>query len=260
MKRGVFIMLTAIWVLLTYGSVRCEDKVLAKVGDEVITLGEFNKRISEIPPFFRGKLSTVEGKREFLKKLVETKLFLKEATRLNMDKEPDIKARIDYAKEQILANEYLKRQLKDINIIKEEDLKAYYDGHKKEFFQKEAVKLRYSTFKTEKEAKEALDNIKKEGTFKGGWAKWIERGQLPPKVGDVAFSLKKGEISDVIKAGPKYYIVKVEGKRQAGQREFSEVKDLILGKLRQKKQAIALKELRQELEKKTKVTINEQLL
>lgn len=107
-----------------------------------------------------------------------------------MDKDPEVKARIDYAKEQILANEYLKRELKDIN-IKEQDLKAYYDGHKKEFFQKETVKLLYTSFKTEKEAKEASDNIK-EGVFKGRWAKWVERGQLPPKLEDIAFSFKKG--------------------------------------------------------------------
>ncbi|RLB10327.1 MAG: hypothetical protein DRG39_06515 [Deltaproteobacteria bacterium] len=248
-EKVIFITLIAAWVFLLCGSVKCEDKVLARVGDQVITLEKFNKRISQIPPFFRQRLNTYEGKKEFLKKLIETKLFLKEALRLNLDKDPDVKARIEYSREQILANEYIKRQL--IN-IKEEELRAYYDKHKKEFFQKEAVKLRYSVFKTEKEAKEAL----KKGSLKRRWAKWVERGQLPPKLEDVVFSLKTGEVSDVIKAGPRYYIAKVEEKREARQKGFSEVRNLIFAKLRQKKQATALKKLK----KNTEIIINEELL
>ncbi len=250
-EKVIFIILIAAWGFLLCGSVKCEDKVLARVGDQVITLEKFNKRISQIPPFFRQRLNTYEGKKEFLKKLIETKLFLKEALRLNLDKDPDVKARIEYSREQILANEYIKRQLKNIN-IKEEELRAYYDKHKKEFFQKEAVKLRYSVFKTEKEAKEAL----KKGSLKRTWAKWVERGQLHPKLEDVVFSLKTGEVSDVIKAGPRYYIAKVEEKREARQKGFSEVRNLIFAKLRQKKQATALKKLK----KNTEIIINEELL
>ena len=254
-EKVIFITLIAAWVFLLCGSVRCEDKVLARVGDEVITLEEFNKRISQIPPFFRQRLNTYKGKKEFLKRLIETKLFLKEALRLNLDKDPDVKARIEYLREQILANEYIKRQLKNIN-IKEEELRAYYDKHKKEFFQKEAVKLRYSVFKTEKEAKEAL----KKGSLKRRRTKWVKRGQLPPKLEDVVFSLKTGEVSDVIKVGPRYYIAKVEEKREARQKGFSEVRNLIFAKLRQKKQAAALKKLKERLKKNTEIIINEELL
>ncbi|HMK50798.1 MAG TPA: peptidylprolyl isomerase, partial [Thermodesulfovibrionales bacterium] len=51
------------------------------------------------------------------------------------------------------------------------------------------------------------------------------RGRLLPEIDEVAFKLKVGEISNVIKADDKWFIVKVEDRKPEQQYSFEQEKD-----------------------------------
>ncbi len=60
----------------------------------------------------------------------------------------------------------------------------------------------------------------------GDWG-WIDRNTLTPELNKIAFSLKPGELSDVIQLGDNFYIMRVDAKKPAVTRPLSEVRDEI---------------------------------
>lgn len=60
----------------------------------------------------------------------------------------------------------------------------------------------------------------------GDWG-WIERGTLNEQLSSVAFSLRPGQVSPVVKLGDSYYIMLVEAKKNASIKPMSEVRDEI---------------------------------
>ncbi|MEI6377839.1 MAG: putative porin, partial [bacterium] len=51
----------------------------------------------------------------------------------------------------------------------------------------------------------------------GGNLGWVERKAIKKKLADIAFSMKPGEISDVIPMDHRFFILKTEGARQVGE-------------------------------------------
>lgn len=64
----------------------------------------------------------------------------------------------------------------------------------------------------------------------GDWG-WIDRKTLTPELNSVAFSLSPGELSDVIRVGNAFYIMRVEAKKAAVTKPLSEMRDEISQKL-----------------------------
>jgi peptidyl-prolyl cis-trans isomerase C len=61
----------------------------------------------------------------------------------------------------------------------------------------------------------------------GGDLGWLTQGQLEPELDKVAFSLRTGMASGIVKTAQGYDIIFVEGKRAAGTESFDEVKPRI---------------------------------
>ena len=128
--------------------------------------------------------------------------------------------------------------------------------------------------KSEAEAQNILDQIKKGGNFeelakkhsvdaaaaKGGDLGWFGKGSMIPDFEKVVFGMKEGEISGIVKTQYGYHIIKLTGKRPAGTRSFEEAKDLIKAKLLPEKQQEIFAKLKEELKKNAKYTVNEDVL
>ncbi len=75
---------------------------------------------------------------------------------------------------------------------------------------------------------------------KGGDMGWIVRGQAMPELEKAAFSVPKGEVSDVITTQIGIYVIKVTDKEQAHTKSLAEVMPIIQGALsKQKSEAMA---------------------
>jgi len=113
--------------------------------------------------------------------------------------------------------------------VTEEEIEEYYNLNKREFLQPEQVKVSQILVRTEDKAIEILNMVKDspEEEFKriaqahsisteaskGGDMGWYEMGQLPYDMERVIFSLKEGELSQVMESSYGYHIFRVD-KRQ----------------------------------------------
>jgi peptidyl-prolyl cis-trans isomerase D len=156
--------------------------------------------------------------------------------------------------------------------ITQEDLRTYYDQHRAQYQMPEQVKVSHILIKTplpgpdgkvdEKGVAEAqhraedllkqlkggakLEDLAKKysedpGSGKqGGSLGWIGKGQTVPEFEKTAFSLPKGQTSDLVKSSYGFHIIRVDDKQEAHTKTLDEVKPEIEPVLKhQKGQQIA---------------------
>ncbi len=159
--------------------------------------------------------------------------------------------------------------------ITQDDLRSYYDQHRAQYQVAERVEVSHILIKTplpgpdgkvdEKGVAEAqhraedllkqlksgakLEDLAKKysedpGSAKqGGSLGWIGKGQTVPEFEKTAFSLPKGQISDLVKSSYGFHIIRVDDKQEAHTKTLDEVKSEIEPLLKQQKgQQIAQKQ------------------
>ena len=158
--------------------------------------------------------------------------------------------------------------------VSRDDLRDYYEQHRAQYSVPEQVKVSHILIKTplpgpdgkvdEKGVAEAqhraedllkqlkagakLEDLAKKysedpGSAKqGGSLGWIGKGQTVPEFEKAAFSLPKGQTSDLVRSSYGFHIIRVDDKQDAHTKTLDEVKDDIVPILkRQKAQQVAQK-------------------
>lgn len=139
----------------------------------------------------------------------------------------------------------------------EAQLRAYYDSHRDQFRTPERVRVRHILLQTVGKSPGEVEKIKakaegllkqiKAGTDfaelakknsedpgskdKGGEYGWMARGQTVKNFETTAFSLKPGQISDLVTTEYGFHIIQVEEKEAAGLQPFEKVRDQIAAEL-----------------------------
>ena len=136
--------------------------------------------------------------------------------------------------------------------VTDDDLRQYYEQHKNEYTLPERVKAQHILFKTQGKTPEEIEKIKekargvleraKKGEDFGALAKQYSedatassggdlgdfgRGQMVPEFEKAAFSLGVGGISDLVQSQFGIHIIKVNGKQEARERPFEEMKEAV---------------------------------
>ena len=151
--------------------------------------------------------------------------------------------------------------------VTNDDLRSYYDNHRDQYRVPEEVKVRHILIKTpspgadgkvdekaveeaRKKAEDVLKQVKAGGKFEdlakkysedpgsgkqGGDLGWIGRGRTVAEFEKAAFSLHKGQISDLVKSSFGFHIIEVEDKHEAHVKTLDEVKGEIEPLIRQQK-------------------------
>ncbi len=130
-------------------------RVVAKVGDRTITLGDFAKSIERMDQFDRLKYQSKERRRELLEELIDVELLASEARRMGIDKEPEAAD----ALRMILRDAILADSRVDLPTpaqINEKDVRAYYEGHIERFAEPERRRVAVIAMSDKKEAEKVL--------------------------------------------------------------------------------------------------------
>jgi peptidyl-prolyl cis-trans isomerase C len=257
MKRIFF--LVSIIVMLSYASVFAEEDVVARIGEEKITISDVERIIGYYEPEKQKILEqNPQYKVNLLKRIVQGKVISKIARDAGFDKKAGIKEQIELLINDFLTIEYIKNNvIKEIN-VSEEDINLYYKSHKNEFTVPEQVKARHILIRVDKSASEEdkkkakekaealLKRIKNGEDFeklasefsedpgsnkKGGDLGYFSRGRMIKSFEDVAFSLKPGEVSDVVETSFGYHIIKVEDRKPEELQPLEKVKDEVREKV-----------------------------
>lgn len=277
-------------------------RVLATVNDETITMGEFQKEMEPDSQTAQDPEAFLALKHDLLQQLIEQRLCLKEAKRLNLavnDAELEQisnKIQSDYTPDEF--NELLKTKqlsleawtakLKEQLLVKKlqeqvanspdlevtmDEARRYYDDNRLHFITKESVHVRQIVAAKEEEAEAIRQEVLKGGDFaklasskslgpekdKGGDIGFVTREGLPDEF-DFIFSLGIGKISPVIKSPYGYHVFKVEERRPAHQQTFTEALETIKAVLLQAKREQHFSDWLTDLQHRSDIKINEQLL
>ena len=154
------------------------------------------------------------------------------------------------------------------------DLQQYYNSHETQYQVPETVKVRHILIKTplpgpdgkvdqkavdvaRAKAEDLLKQLKNGANFAelakknsedttasvGGDLGWIKKGQMVAPFENSAFSMNKGQMSDLVQTNYGFHIIQTEDKQDAHLKPFSEVKDEIEKKVKQQKVGAALNQM-----------------
>ncbi len=145
-------------------------------------------------------------------------------------------------KNNLMTQQVIGREVGSRLQITQERIKKFYEENKQKLERPEQVRIREILVSTEgkegagleaaeKKTKEVLEKIRKGGNFAelaqqysdgstaksaGGDIGYFRRGQMAKEIENVAFSLKKGEVSEPIRTRFGLLLIKVEEKDEAG--------------------------------------------
>jgi peptidyl-prolyl cis-trans isomerase D len=143
--------------------------------------------------------------------------------------------------------------------VTQDDLRSYYEQHRDQYKTPEQVKVSHILIKTplpgpdnkvdekgvaeaQHRAEDLLKQVKSGSNFEdlakkysedpgsakqGGSLGWIGRGQTVPEFEKAAFSLPKGQMSDLVKSSYGFHIIRVDDKQEAHAKSLDEVKSEI---------------------------------
>ncbi|HEY6843446.1 MAG TPA: peptidylprolyl isomerase [Thermoanaerobaculia bacterium] len=237
------------------------DPVIITAGTLSIHQSEFEQAVKSLPPEYQS-YALGPGKKQFADDYLRMKLLSAEGMKAGLDKDPDVLKQLDLLKENLVAQQELKR-LDDTTTVSDADLKKAYDANKNDYEQVKAKHILIA-FKgspaaqkgkkelTEAEAKtkaEALraeivsgkakfeDVAKKESDDvesgkNGGELGAFGHGQMVPEFEKAAFAAKIGEVTEPVKTQFGYHIIKVEEHTST---PFDQVKPALEKQLKQQK-------------------------
>jgi foldase protein PrsA len=289
LKRKIALILSFGFIVFLLVSCSAKKEVVATVNGENITNAEYRKAFDQVkaqiessPQYtkdiwnqdYEGKKFLDVVKENVLDSLIAQKLLLQEALKNNItvsDKEIEEEYQRekefnkDITKEDVknylLINKLFEEYTKDVKIT-EEELKKYYEDNKDQF---ETVKASHILVSDEKIAQDIYNRLMKGEDFatlakeysidtatkdQGGDLGEFARGVMVPEFEQVAFSLKKGQISKPVKTDYGYHIIKSEG---ATLKSFDEVKGDIEAYLLNDKKNQVITEKYDALEKAAKI-------
>jgi parvulin-like peptidyl-prolyl isomerase len=158
---------------------------------------------------------------------------------------------------QLTKRNFLAGEIKSKITISKEEIGAYYREHRKDYEGKEAARIRQILIllprdaadqtreKLRMRAEDILQRLRQGDSFSmlatevsqgpaaktGGDLGFVEKGLMLPDVDAAAFSLKIGEISDVIESPIGFHIIQVVDKRGEGVKPIESVREEIIGRI-----------------------------
>jgi peptidyl-prolyl cis-trans isomerase C len=268
-------------------------KVLAKVGDHTITLGDYAAAIEHMDSFDRLRFQSPERRKELLTEMINVELLAREAQVKGYDKDPVAQQEV----RAILRDAMLKDARKGAPSpasIPDEDVRAYYEAHRADYKDPERRRASLIVLKDEASARDVLEQAKK-GASAVQWGELVrarsidaqakasvpadlagdvgmmsppgdtrgENGRAPEEVRVGLFEIPNVNevLGRVVKGGDgKFYVVRLTQRADAHERTLQEAERSIRVKLAQERMKAKEDALVAELRAKYPVQIDEAVL
>jgi peptidyl-prolyl cis-trans isomerase C len=260
-------------------------QVVAKVDDNVITVGDVQERINKQSPFIRSRYTTLEKKKEFLDNLIRFEVMAAEAQKRGYDKDPEV---IRVMKQQMISK-FLQKDFESklkVEDVPDADVEKYYAAHPEEFNRKDEVRVSQILLKDKGKADKVAAEVRAlpkgptadQKPFRDLVAKYSEDEDSKQRSGDLTFfdkesvaypkplvdaAFKLAEVGDVagpIKTDKGYHIIKLTQKKPGFTRPLAEVKRQIQQRLFRDLRTKSMDTFIADLRQKAKIEISEEKL
>ena len=247
MKKIYYIILSIIILIVSCS--KMDDTTVVQINEQKLNKDVVFKRFKRTQEFRNSTSFTSEMIKTYIEKnLIDQLLFLAEAYDQDFDEDTTLNVKFEKIKKQILTkrNGLLYKYLtKDEVFVTDDEVKQFYDNSG---FQIKVAHILVS----DKDLADSLYNIITNGADFGELAKdhsldlrsantngeisrFFTRGSLNKKFEDVAFELKKNEVSKPLQTSYGYHIIKLLDSRAIARKPFDKTKDQMSKKITQLK-------------------------
>jgi hypothetical protein len=247
----------------TTGKNEDQDLVVAKVGDEAITVGELSDELNRQNPYVRMRFTSPERKRDFLKNMVRFEVLAQEAEKRNLQRDPEVIRRC----KRVMIDRLMEK-LRE-SLVKPEDItdaavEKYYEENIKLYKQKVMAKAKKKPGDprhfTELVKEHSIDPKTK---VRGGDLEFFTRDtdEIPEPVVKAAFETPGiWQLAGPVKTEQGWVVLLKTGKREGFHRPLEMEKGRIKNRLYNQRRLKAVEEYVEKLQKKTKVEVNDKNL
>jgi parvulin-like peptidyl-prolyl isomerase len=256
-----------------------KDEALFQVHGRRYTLGEFYVEFKELPAAFQAYYSSPDRKRFLVEQMIVKELLLEEYGDKPESKEDE--HRVEHLKQEYLSrifhSEKVDAQLEDVS---DEEGRSFYEANKSILIEPATVKLSiistgsgkgegdYS--KNRSMAEEALAALRNGANFSdiakqysqdatarygGAIPAWINEEGLPPEIVSGVFGAKKGDVTQILETHGRFYIFKIDDRKEQRQPSYEELESIIKTHLKTAKHAEREADMEEELLKKAQFTV-----
>ncbi len=272
MKKAIFLILLIAITCFAAGCGNKDNRIMAKVNGEIITVKEFNGKIGNLPKQYQDIVNS--QKRNYLDDLIMEKLLYKKALKANIDKDRETQDLIAEATRKIIIAKLVEKDIEKQVKISDDEVRKYYDEHSEEFMLPERWRASHILVDTPEEANAIKLKLSQGASFEdlakekskdptakiGGDVGYFSKGQLVPEFEEECYKLQAGEIGDIVKTQFGYHVIKLTEKKSPEVQEFASVKDMIRREMERNKKKKLLEKMMADLKSSSKIVINEKVL
>ncbi len=274
MKKAVLMIFLC--SLLIFGCKKADlgGDYVVKIDNQRISEKDLKKEFDTLPDMAKQFFAGPEGAEKFAEELIKKEVLYLEALKKGYDKKEDFARKMEEFKKINLINQFLEEEMKKLSQITDAELKEYYEKHKDEFMTSTQVRLSQIVVKDEQGARKVFESLQRGEDFakvaaamsidknsakSGGDIGTFKKGELNKDLENIAFRLKKGEVSNPIPLKDGIHFIKVTDAKGTVQ-EFDKVKAFIGQKAMADKQRTTFEKLLEDTKKKYKIEINKEAL
>ncbi len=271
-KIAIILLLLAAYSFSVYGCAKTssgDNKILARVSNKFVTLGEFKARLAKLPSYYKDIVD--KNRKRFLDETIIEMMFYEEAIRQRLDQDREVKDVVNEAKRKILIAKLIKNEVEDKVKVGDPEIRQFYETHKDEFKTPELWRASHILVGTEQEANDIMNSLKSGAKFedlaktkstdatatRGGDVGFFRQGQLIPDFENVCLKLNIGEMSGIIHTQFGYHIIKLTDKKDPSVESYEKAKGKIAEELKKKKRSELFDKLVLDLKNKYNVEIED---
>lgn len=242
--------------------------VLAVVNGEPITEQDFDEALQAMHQGRSVQSVMSMDFHKLLEGLIEERLIIQEAERMNLDQEADVLARLELEQKVAAAEELVRREVKEPVEINDEMIEAYFNDTLQE------IRARQILVETLEEAEAVLEELKSGADFaelarersigsrasSGGDLGTFPIHKIYPPLEDEVLALQVGETSQPISAPDGFHIVKLGERTPADPELLPTYREKVKTRLRHKLERERYKALIAKLRAESDITIFKDVL
>jgi peptidyl-prolyl cis-trans isomerase C len=212
---------------------------IVRVGDAVLTVETLENLLPEADriPF------TMNEKRLYVRRWIETEIFYQEALRRGFNGDPRVRARLRSLEQEFLADHLTFIELRERTTVTEEEIEGYFDAHEKEYLYE--YRVRHILVGTMEEAEKVVELLERNSfpwvanrystdpvARRGGDLGYLTKGNMIPEFEQVIFDMVPGEVSGIVRSDFGYHIIMLVGSRESlVEVNYADVREQIMNML-----------------------------
>ena len=268
MNAKYLLLLFLVSLALIVACEKSEQKVVARIGDDVLTVGYIKEQYLAISPGSRPDLRTVEEKEQFVKDVVSKEILKREAIKRGLDRSPEAIQAFQNALRMEAWQAYYNDKVRSRIKITEDDLKDLY-AKQRYRYHLGWIFLRSKAMADEVAAKikqgEAFEDLARVYSLdpsrdRNGDLGMRPLGLMPADVEEKIMAMGPGEVIGPLPYDTYYILVKLYSKEPVEQQDFEVVKTQLESLERMRRENSLHRQLAAKVREKYHLTFNDDVV